>query len=110
MTTIVRAGRRELVDKIVGFLGCVVSKCTDDRYVQASPVDFVTSSTPPVLLFSSTTEEIPLSQATEMKAKLAGAGVPVKRVVYTGTRHALWYERDALAPTLTFLVRYLARR
>jgi acetyl esterase/lipase len=110
MTTIVQTARPALVDNVVGFLACVVSKCTDDRYVQASPVNFVGASTPPVLLVSSTAEQIPLSQATEMKAKLVAAHVPVSLVVYKGSRHALEYQKDAWAPTLTFLTRYLAKR
>jgi acetyl esterase len=108
MAAIVKTGSQDIADNVVGFIGCL--QTCPDRFTAASPIEFVGPTTSPVLLVSSTNEQIPLSQATAMKAKLLAAKVPVSLVVYQGTRHALEYQQNAWAPTLAFLTKYLAKR
>lgn len=58
---------------------------------------------PPMLLFNSSHELIPLDQMTTFADRLRAAGVPVRTQVLPGSRHAVSYGDDAIGPTLDFL-------
>jgi acetyl esterase/lipase len=85
------------------YVGC---RCRT-RLQALSPVTYVDRRDAPLLLVNSTHEAMPLSQATEMAARLDAAGVPHRLLALPGTAHADAYARRALAPTLAFLRRYL---
>src|SRR5919109_457660 len=81
------------------YVGCTC--VTRERAL--SPVSFVGAGDAPLLLANSTSEIVPLGQATEMARRLERVGIPHRLIVYRGSRHAVSYERDAWAPTLRFL-------
>lgn len=74
---------------------------------QYSAVQHVNSLTPPFALFNSTNELIPVSQPEEMNKALSAAGIPHKLTIYPGTRHAVAYASDAMAPTIQWFQKYL---
>jgi acetyl esterase/lipase len=90
-------------------LGCTLATCPD-RLAQASPVTHVDPTDAPLYLVNSAAEQVPLSQAQAMAARLDAAGIDHRLDVLPGARHALDYRQDAWAPTLAFLEEHLAER
>ncbi|MFE3257943.1 alpha/beta hydrolase [Nocardia sp. NPDC059091] len=92
----------------VAFLQCVplVPDCAD-RAASASPALHTSGSNPPVLLFNSSDELMPLDQMTTFADRLRGNGVPVRTQMLPGKRHAVAYGDHAIGPTLDFLDRQL---
>jgi acetyl esterase/lipase len=88
------------------YIGCEPSTCTA-RYRDASPVSFVDSSDPPMLIVNGSEEIVPLAQAQELARRLARARVAHTLIVVKGRLHAAQYSAQALAPTIRFLIRYL---
>jgi acetyl esterase/lipase len=90
-----------------GVMGCTLSTCAE-KLAQASPVTHVDGSDAPLYLVNSSDEQVPLSQAQALNDRLGAAAVDHQLDVLPGSRHALDYRRDAWAPTLAFLEKYLA--
>ena len=100
-------GCRQVVPKMLAYTGCPLTTCAR-TWDEASPVRDVDADDPPTLLFASTREFVPPSQAREMADALAAAGVPHDLVVLPGTRHAQAYRNDALPTSISFLAQELA--
>ena len=100
-------GCRQVVPKLLAYTGCPLTSC-GGTWDAASPVRHVDADDPPALLFASTREFVPPSQAREMSDALAAAGVPHDLVTLPGTRHAQAYRDDALPTTIRFLAQELA--
>jgi len=85
-------------------LGCVstVSPCAE-LAADASPIRHVSAGNPPVLLFNSADEFMPVEQMTAFADRLRSVGTPAETLVIPGSRHAVAYSDAALAPTLAFL-------
>ncbi|AQA24853.1 alpha/beta hydrolase family protein [Rhodococcus sp. MTM3W5.2] len=100
------------------YLGCVptpalsgvssesVNRCADDA-AEASPIRHVSEGNPPVLLFNSSDELIPVEQMTAFAERLRDVGTPAETQVLPGSKHAVAYSDAALDPTLTFLRHHL---
>lgn len=88
----------------ITYLGCVpgTADCTQ-RARAASPALHTSAGNPPVMLFNSSDELMPVDQMTEFAARLRAAGTPVDTRVVPGKRHAVAYSDEALGPTLDFL-------
>jgi acetyl esterase/lipase len=88
------------------YIGCEPATCPS-RYARASPVSFVDSSDPPVLIVNGSEEIVPLAQAQELARRLGHVHVAHTLIVVKGRLHAAQYSAQALAPTIRFLIRYL---
>jgi 4-hydroxybenzoate polyprenyltransferase len=76
-------------------------------YRHASPLYQVSRQAPPMFLYHGHDDtEVPLEQAVELRAALAGAGAPVELYVVRGVGHAGATER-AMDPAMGFLDRTL---
>lgn len=65
-------------------------------YFNASPINFVTAQSAPTLIFHGDADPVvPLSQSTELKAKLQAAGAKVEMILYAGEGHG-WYGANLL--------------
>lgn len=74
---------------LVLFLGCTGNECPD-RYREASPVTYVSSDDPPILLIHGTADNVvPYRQAEIMQDALKRAGVPVQVITLEGLGHGL---------------------
>jgi acetyl esterase/lipase len=90
------------------FLGCrSMLSCPQPLLKRGSPIEHVTTASPPFLLFNSTHELAPLTQLTTMAATLRADSVPVKTTVFNGTGHAGAYEQQAAPEILSYLQRTL---
>jgi dienelactone hydrolase len=96
--------RYDLPKVVADYLGCAPTSCAD-LSADASPVHHVDSGDPPMILFNSTQERIPLVQATSMEARLRAAGVPVEVKAFPGNRHAHAIAADAWVDAVHFLQR-----
>lgn len=67
----------------------------------------VTATTPPMSLWNSSDELVPITQWQDMKRALAAAGIPFKTTELTGHLHSNAYTYQAFCPTVTFLTSYL---
>ncbi len=92
----------------VEYLDCLYPDCPA-QYVAASPVTYVDASDPPMEIFNSTNELVPLSQADELAADLAKVGIAHQEIVYPGTQHADAYSAQALPATISFFFAQLSR-
>jgi len=88
------------------YLGCSPRGCPR-RYAYASPMHHVDRSDPPLLLVNSRNEQMTLTEATRMSARMRWRHEPHKLIVLPGSRHALEYEADVRARTVAFLRRAL---
>jgi acetyl esterase len=82
--------RKEGIAMILAYLGC---QSTDARLCpqagDASPMNHVDPSDPPMLLFNSDNEIVPEEQATAMNGALTGAGVRSELKIQPGTQHGV---------------------
>lgn len=70
------------------FLGCSDGDCTE-AIKAASPITYVTSASPPMLLIHGTADRtVPFAQSTEMATALKAAGVPVTLIPLPGIDHS----------------------
>jgi len=88
------------------YLGCLPASCPG-RYRDASPVDHVDPSDPPLLLVNASRETVPLTQAKLMAVRLRAAHVAHQLIVVPGSRHAGDYAAQVWQATVRFLIRYL---
>ncbi len=57
-------------------------------YAQASPINFVTTSAPPTLIFHGTADPVvPIGESDRLKAKLQTTGVSYQYIIYLGEGH-----------------------
>ena len=62
-----------------------------ELYFQSSPVNFISSTSAPTLIFHGSNDQIvDVSQSKALKTKLENAGVPHDLVIYRGQRHG-WH-------------------
>jgi acetyl esterase len=73
------------------FLGCSLEACPD-RYQEASPINHVDGSDPPMFIANATLDETSLPGAEAMNQALQQAGVPSKLVVVPCRCHSDKYE------------------
>jgi len=85
------------------FLGCPTGNCSSQLLRAASPVTHVTTSAPPFLIFNSSDELIPSSQATDMADALKAAGVPEQVVIVPGSQHGEAYLPEVDGTILNYL-------
>jgi acetyl esterase/lipase len=83
-------------------LGCPLSACPD-RWAATSPLAHVDPGDPPMLLFNSRRELVPLRQSLEMSARLTAAAVPHALRIVEGNRHARDYAGEVWRETIAFL-------
>jgi acetyl esterase/lipase len=90
------------------FVGCKSLKTCPRRLLKrASPSTNINPASPTFLIFNSTNELAPLTQATTMAAKLRAASVPVKLHIFPGTGHAAAYAPLAAPVILSYLKTHL---
>ena len=89
------------------YIGCSFEECRS-RWEDASPYHFAGPGDAPTLLANSTEEQIPLEQATLMRARLAAGGVPVEMKIFPGRAHGTGYSTQVWPATLDFFRRYLS--
>jgi len=78
-----------------------------DLYSQSSPVNFITSQTPPtIILHGDADSVVPVSQSIALRDKLNGAGVINQYLLYPNQGHELWKPivlNDALMKIAVFV-------
>jgi acetyl esterase/lipase len=74
---------------------------------QGSAALNVTAVTPPMSLWNSSDELVPITQWQDMKTALAAAHIPSSAHELQGTRHSNAYTSVAFCPTVAFLTSYL---
>ena len=84
------------------YLGCLPSTCPS-VYAAASPETHLRASHAAFLVWNSTQELVPLSQANEFVAAALQAGLSVQERVLSGHLHAGAYSSAALAASVSFL-------
>ncbi len=92
----------------IEYLDCFYPQCPA-TYVAASPVTYVDPSDPPMAIFNSANELVPVSQANELANDLTAAGVYNQLTIYPGSVHAAGYSAQALGPTIAFFETELYR-
>lgn len=86
------------------FLGCLpATPSCAEQAAAASPALHTASSNPPMMLFNSSHELIPLTQMTSFADRLRADGVTVHTQIIPGRGHAVAYADTAIGPTLDFL-------
>jgi acetyl esterase/lipase len=93
------------------FLGCDPqtnkSVPCQSRARKGSAALNVTATTPPMSLWNSSDELVPITQWQDMKTALAAAGIPFSATELNGHAHSNAYTHRAFCPTVTFLTSYL---
>jgi hypothetical protein len=102
---------RAQITPVISYLGCDprASKACLHRAATASPVTYVGRDAPPTYLFNSAHEVTSLKGVLELRNLLHHNHVPVRLTIYRGNRHSTEYTGDALAPTISWLHRWLGR-
>lgn len=79
-------------------------------YSNASPINFVTSTSPPTIIFHGTNDiVVPISESNNLQTKLQQNGVINQYVTYTGESHG-WVGNnllDTYSKTVSFIKQYL---
>lgn len=95
----------------LNFLGCNPitdkSAACQDRANAASAALHVSSTTPPMTLWNSSSELVPISQWQDMRQALNKAGIANKAIALKGKAHATQYTHQAYCSTVSFLTTYL---
>jgi acetyl esterase/lipase len=95
----------------LNFLGCDPmtshSQTCLDRAQNASAARNITAATPPMTLWNSSHELVPISQWQDMRQALNQAHIPNKATALPGTAHATQYTHQAYCATLNWLTTYL---
>lgn len=106
-----RGGNPQNEQGPLAFLGCDPqtdkSASCQDRSQSASAALNVTAATPPMSLWNSSHELVPIYQWQDMKTALTKAGIPYSATELQGSKHATAYVQQAFCPTVTFLETYL---
>jgi acetyl esterase/lipase len=88
------------------YLGCTLDACPD-RYAEASPVNSVTPTSPPMYLTAAAEDFIPFDQSERMADALGRVHVAAETAVVPGSGHAQTLSPEALGPTIEFFQREL---
>ncbi len=90
---------------LINFMG--TDAVTDSTaYAKASPINYVSASSPPTIIFHGTADDIvPISESERLQAKLQLFNVPNSFVVYTGEGHG-WTGQN-LVDTYTKIIEFL---
>lgn len=94
------------------FLGCdpqavaMAASCQSQAHRGSAALN-VTATTPPMSLWNSSHELVPIAQWQDMKTALAAAGIAFSATELQGSRHSNAYTHVAFCPTVTFLASYL---
>ncbi|MEI2710182.1 MAG: alpha/beta hydrolase [Chitinophagaceae bacterium] len=73
---------------IVNVMGGTPTSSATAVYTSGSPINFVTSTVPPTIIFHGTADPIvPISESINLQAKLQLAGVTNQYITYTGESH-----------------------
>lgn len=90
---------------LINFMG--TDTVTDSTaYAKASPINYVSASSPPTIIFHGTADDIvPISESERLQAKLQLFNVPNSFVVYTGEGHG-WTDQN-LVDTYTKIIEFL---
>jgi acetyl esterase/lipase len=95
----------------LAFLGCDPqtdkSASCQSRAREGSAALNVMATTPPMSLWNSSAELVPITQWRDMKRALAAAGIPAMPRELPGHAHSNAYTHQAFCPTVTFLTSYL---
>jgi acetyl esterase len=106
-----RGGNPRNEKDALAFLGCDPqtnkSAYCQSRAQAGSAARNVTASTPPMSLWNSSDELVPITQWQDMQAALAAAHIFFKAKELIGHLHANAYTHQAFCPTVTFLTNYL---
>lgn len=94
---------------VASYLGCPPPDCPALAQA-ASPVDQVSMSGPPLSVWNSRAELIPVSQADRLVSAARSVGEPAELHLLGGSRHGSQYEPDAISATADFLLEHLGRR
>jgi acetyl esterase/lipase len=98
-------GQPSDIDKLLG--GPIEQKLALAR--QASPVDRVTSSSPPFLIIHGARDTlVPLAQSQEMQSRLTRAGVESSLIIVPGKGHWFLLDRSQIAEVARFFQRHFA--
>jgi acetyl esterase/lipase len=93
------------------FLGCDPqtdkSAICQSQAKQGSAALNVKATTPPMSLWNSSAELVPITQWQDMKAALTAKHIPILAKELIGHLHSNAYTRQAFCPTVTFLTTYL---
>lgn len=100
------AGDSRRTTMVSDYLGCHPDSCQITA-ADASPINYVDPTDPPMMLVNSLQEFIPPEQATRMSDELRRHGVPHTLMLLPGGAHAGQFERRAWQSTLRFLHRHL---
>jgi len=106
-----RGGNAQAEKDAQAFLGC--DPQTDKSAIchsqarEGSAALNVTATTPPMSLWNSSNELVPITQWQDMKRALAAAHIPFMAKELTGHLHSNAYTHQAFCPTVTFLTNYL---
>jgi acetyl esterase/lipase len=74
---------------VASFLGCNGSSCSDEQLRRASPVSYITRTSPPIfLMHGDKDEQVALAQSQQFETALKAAGVPTRLVVVPGVGHS----------------------
>lgn len=95
------------------FLGCTSAGCTPEQLRAASPLSYVSTKAPPMLIMHGTEDKtVPLSQSQAFYAALQAAGVASRLIIVPGVGHS-WIgptpaqtqaaSRQALAQSVDFI-------
>ena len=94
-------------------LGCFSASCKHGQIAAASPVTYIDSKTPPMLLIAGSDDKVvPYHQTLEMAEKLKAAGVPHQVIILPGVDHGFIGEtlektRDAYLTALGATFRFI---
>lgn len=100
-------------------LGCYATECTAGQIPAASPITYVDSHDPPLLIIGAPDDRlVPFEQTTEMVEKLKAIGASFELLLIPGVDHGfvgptpeitMAANRKALAATLAFIDRIVGR-
>ncbi len=106
-----RGGNAQNEKDRFAFLGCDPqtnkSPSCQSRAREGSAALNVSATTPPMSLWNSSAELVPITQWQDMKTALAAAGIPFKATEIPGHAHSNAYTPKAFCPTVKFLTSYL---
>jgi acetyl esterase len=106
-----RGGNQQNEKGPLAFLGCDPqtnkSASCQGRARKGSAALNVTATTPPMSLWNSSAELVPITQWQDMKTALKAAHIPVSARELIGHLHSNAYTHQAFCPTVTFLTSYL---
>jgi acetyl esterase len=100
---------QQATESLRNLLGCDPLQCPEQLLREASPITYVTSTSPPFFLANSTQETVPATQATGMADALRSRGVPVNLELVPGSRHSIDYVPSIRGSLLDFLATHVAK-